>query len=78
MSAKQDACPRCRGSEIETNYQGKEDGHVLWSVLHCLRCSFTWRDSEPAASIVTDQRDPFFNVNPEDIDRYPIVLAPTP
>ncbi len=78
MSANQSACPRCRGSKIEVNYQGKEDGRVLWSILHCLRCSFTWRDSEPPESIVTEKRDPFFNVKPDDIDRYPIVLAPTP
>jgi len=78
MSAKLGACPRCRGTEVEMNYQGKEAGRVIWSILHCLRCSFSWRNSEPAESIVPEKRDAFFNVNPEEIDRYPIVLAPTP
>ena len=78
MSANRDACPRCRGTEVEVNYRGKEEGRVIWSILHCLRCSFTWRDSEPPESIVTEKRDSFFNVNPEDIARYPIVLAATP
>ncbi len=78
MSAKLGACPRCRASEVELNYQGKEDGRVIWSVLHCLKCSFSWRDSEPPESIVPEKRDPFFNVNPEEINRYSIVLAPTP
>jgi vanillate/4-hydroxybenzoate decarboxylase subunit D len=78
MSANESACPRCRGGEVEMNYQGKEAGRVLWRILHCLRCSFTWRDSEPPESIVTEQRDSFFNVKPDDIDRYPIVLAPVP
>lgn len=78
MSAKPDPCPRCRGSEVELQYQGKEDGRVIWSILHCARCSFTWRDSEPPESIVSEKRDPFFNVDPDEIARYPIVLAPTP
>ncbi len=78
MSTGMEVCPRCRGTEVEMQYQGKEDGRVIWSILHCRRCSFSWRDSEPPESIVPEKRDPFFNVNPDDINRYPIVLAPTP
>jgi C4-type Zn-finger protein len=49
---------------------------VVWSVLHCKQCSFSWRDSEPPESISPEKRDPFFNVNPEEVKRYPIVLPP--
>ncbi|MBF6567288.1 MAG: hypothetical protein IVW54_00260 [Candidatus Binataceae bacterium] len=70
------SCPRCRGERTETQYQGKEAGQVIWSVLHCQQCSFSWRDSEPPESISPAKRDPFFNVNPEEVKRYPIVLPP--
>jgi hypothetical protein len=41
-----------------------------------MRCSFTWRDTEPVETISHEKRDPFFNLNPDEIDRYPIVLPP--
>ena len=46
-------CPRCRSAKqhLRTEYQGREGDVVLWTVRHCNRCSFTWRDSEPAESI---------------------------
>jgi C4-type Zn-finger protein len=70
------ACPRCRATEIRTEYQGREGKEIVWSVLHCERCSFTWRDSEPPETTMPDKRDPFFNLKPEELDKFPIVLPP--
>lgn len=69
-------CPRCRNRQIRVEYQGREGEEIAWTVLHCLRCSFTWRDSEPATTIVAGQRDQFFTVDARQIDKYPIVLPP--
>jgi vanillate/4-hydroxybenzoate decarboxylase subunit D len=69
-------CPRCGKSESRTEYQGKEGGRIIWTVFHCLPCCFTWRDSEPAQVINPERRDPFFNVAPDRIEHYPIVLPP--
>ncbi|MGH7906370.1 MAG: non-oxidative hydroxyarylic acid decarboxylases subunit D [Candidatus Binataceae bacterium] len=70
------ACPRCRKSETRTEYQGEEAGKIVWTVLHCNTCGFTWRDSEPAASIAFAERDRFFDLNAEELGKYPIVLPP--
>src|SRR3546814_8531211 len=41
-------CPRCGGDHTRVEYQGKEDGQVIWTVHYCTACCFTWRDTEPA------------------------------
>ena len=58
-------CPRCAGERNRLEREGREDGRVLWRVFHCERCAFTWRDSEPAASIDPNERDPWFQVDPD-------------
>jgi C4-type Zn-finger protein len=71
------ACPRCQTTELRTEYQGREGKQVVWTVLHCMRCSFTWRDIEPPDTTVPEKRDPFFNLNPDEIDKFPVVLPPS-
>ena len=46
-------CPRCQAAKehLRTEYEGREGGELVWTVFYCRRCSFTWRDSEPAESI---------------------------
>ena len=36
-------CPRCGGDQNRVEYQGKENGAVLWTVHYCTACCFTWR-----------------------------------
>lgn len=46
-------CPRCQADKkhLRTEHEGREDGKLVWTVYYCQRCSFTWRDSEPADSL---------------------------
>lgn len=67
-------CPRCQSPDTEVHHTGYEDGRVVWKVLHCSICSFTWRDNEPPESIDPKARDPFFHVDPSRISDYPVVL----
>jgi vanillate/4-hydroxybenzoate decarboxylase subunit D len=65
------ACPRCLADEksVRHEHSAAHDGELLWSVLHCTRCSFTWRTSEPPASIDPMQRAKWAqmtSVNPAD------------
>ena len=71
-------CPRCQAGEEHqrTEYQGKESGEVIWTVFHCLRCAFTWRDTEPAESIEYDKRDPWFRVDPDQPEKYQHNILP--
>lgn len=71
-------CPRCESSEqyLRTEHQGREDGILIWTVFHCTRCRFTWRDSEPAEVIDRQQRDPDFNVDPDHPEQYPYNIPP--
>ncbi len=59
-------CPRCERDKTRLEYEGSETGRTLWRVYHCLACAFTWRDTEPAASIDAKMRDRWFQVDPDD------------
>jgi hypothetical protein len=65
------ACPRCLADKksVRLEHSAARDGVQLWSVLHCTRCSFTWRTSEPPASIDPTRRPKWAqmtSVNPAD------------
>jgi hypothetical protein len=72
------SCPRCAAAaehcRVET--QGHENGAVLWTVFHCLRCSFTWRDTEPARSIDPKLRDPWGRMDPSRPQDYRYNIPP--
>jgi hypothetical protein len=70
------ACPRCLGTAIRTEYEGREDGTTVWSILYCGTCSFSWRTSEPPSTIDPLVRNPDFRIDASDLDRFPVVLAP--
>lgn len=42
-------CPRCaaEADRCRVEHQGLHGDTVVWTVYHCLDCSFTWRDCEP-------------------------------
>jgi C4-type Zn-finger protein len=65
------ACPRCLADVqlIRVEHSAARNGVLLWSILHCNRCSFTWRTSEPPASIESSRRAKWAqmtNTNPAD------------
>lgn len=72
-----ETCPRCLGTEIRTDYEGREGGQTVWLILHCTRCSFSWRTSEPKSAIDPSLRNPDFRVDASQIERMPVILAPT-
>ncbi|BBD79553.1 non-oxidative hydroxyarylic acid decarboxylases subunit D [Aerosticca soli] len=69
-------CPRCRKQDAAAVHQGREDGVVVWTVYHCPRCAFTWRDSEPAETIDPALRDPDFAVDPDHPEQYRYNIPP--
>ncbi len=72
------SCPRCRTAleDCVQECQGEEDGVVIWTIFHCPRCAFTWRDSEPARSISYEVREAWFRVDPAQPDKYPYNIPP--
>jgi len=71
-------CPRCRAdhSHCCKEWQGVESGKLVWTVWHCTRCSFTWRDSEPARSIDYAVREVFSRVDPDRSEDYDQNIPP--
>ena len=71
-------CPRCRSAKehLRVEYQGREGDVVLWTVYHCNRCSFTWRDSEPAESIDYAEREAWFRADPNHPEKYKHNIPP--
>ncbi|MBA4355636.1 MAG: hypothetical protein C0409_13195 [Novosphingobium sp.] len=67
-------CPRCSSSGAATDYQGMEDGAVIWKIHRCVVCCFSWRDSEPRSSIGAGFRSADFAVDAANLDRYPKIL----
>lgn len=65
-------CPRCRAdqSHCREEWQGVESGKLVWTVWHCTRCSFTWRDTEPACCIDYAVREAFSRVDPDRPEKY--------
>jgi C4-type Zn-finger protein len=65
-------CPRCRSAHTHCRrqWQGFESGNLVWTVWHCERCCFTWRDTEPARSIDNAVREAFSRVDPDRPEQY--------
>jgi hypothetical protein len=71
-----DTCPRCLTEETRLEHEGKEQDKLVWRILHCVTCSYTWRDSEPASTVDPKTRDADFRVDPAKIDQLAVILAP--
>ena len=71
-------CPRCQSTEqhLRTEYQGREGEQIIWTVYHCQRCSFTWRDSEPPESIDHTKREAWFRADPDHPEQYKHNIPP--
>jgi uncharacterized membrane-anchored protein len=70
-------CPRCRGTAVEQHHAARRgDGSLVWQVLHCESCSFTWRTSEPAATLDPAQRPALFQLDAKRLDALPYHLPP--
>jgi vanillate/4-hydroxybenzoate decarboxylase subunit D len=67
-------CGRCKSQGAVTDYEGKEDGVLVWTIRRCPTCNFSWRDSEPASAIDPATRSADFAVDPTDLDRYHKIL----
>ncbi|MGX7927199.1 non-oxidative hydroxyarylic acid decarboxylases subunit D [Tsuneonella sp. HG094] len=67
-------CARCKSDGALTDYEGRQDGAVVWTILRCPICNFSWRDSEPASAIDPETRARDFAVDAGDLDRYPKIL----
>ncbi|ABP64123.1 MULTISPECIES: non-oxidative hydroxyarylic acid decarboxylases subunit D [Novosphingobium] len=67
-------CGRCKSSGAVTDHQGRQDGAVVWTILRCPTCNFSWRDSEPARAIDPAVRSADFAVDVGDLQRYPKIL----
>lgn len=70
-------CPRCLGAKTEVQHEGREGKTLVWRILHCLACSFSWRDSEPASTIDPAVRDTDFRVDASEQSRFAVILPPT-
>lgn len=67
-------CGRCKSVGAVTDYEGRHDGAVVWTIRRCTTCNFSWRDSEPASAIDPAMRAHEFAVDAGDLDRYPKIL----
>jgi C4-type Zn-finger protein len=69
------SCPRCRSSHTELQHSASDqDGTLLWEVVHCQDCSFTWRTSEPVDTIDPEKRPAWFGLSKEDLNELRDVL----
>lgn len=70
------SCPRCCSSQTELQHSAKDhEGRLLWEVLHCQGCSFTWRTSEPAETIDPEKRPVWFTLRKEDLSELRDVIS---
>ncbi|ATW03290.1 MAG: non-oxidative hydroxyarylic acid decarboxylases subunit D [Parasphingorhabdus sp.] len=67
-------CPRCSSAGAIEDYRGREEDSVVWTILRCKTCCFSWRDSEPASTIGAGVRSADFAVDAANLDRYPKIL----
>jgi C4-type Zn-finger protein len=68
MTADAHRCPRCGVAEVEEQHAAREVRRVLWQVVHCRRCSFTWRTTEPDETLDPARRPALFQLDPERLD----------
>jgi C4-type Zn-finger protein len=70
------SCPRCQAGSERTEHVAKHGGKIAWTIYYCPRCSFTWRDCEPARTIDPNKREPWSQVHPDEPDRYVYNIPP--
>lgn len=58
-------CPRCTGTDTEVHHVARAGHQLLWRVLHCRSCSFTWRSTEPSEVLDHDLRPEQFRLRAE-------------
>lgn len=64
-------CPRCEGESITVLARSAVPG--MWEVLACLRCTYTWRTSEPPAQTSAAAYPAKFALSEADIANAPEV-----
>ena len=71
-------CPRCAANSdrCREEYKGLAGDTVVWTVYHCLDCSFTWRDCEPDTVVNHGMRQPWANLTSLDPEIYPHNIPP--
>lgn len=67
-------CPRCEAETTKQVHAGLENGAVLWRVFHCDHCAFTWRDSEPEASINPKRRPEWAQLKDVDLNGFKQII----
>lgn len=69
-------CPRCLAGNTYSCKEGREEGRLIWTMYYCNACNFSWRDSEPEATINPDLRPSKFQVDPTRFEDFDVVLPP--
>lgn len=78
ISEGEHSCPRCLSSHTELQYSASDqDGAVMWEIVHCQECSFTWRTSEPAETIDPEKRPAWFSLSKEELSDLRDVIPPS-
>lgn len=67
-------CGRCKSDGAVTDYEGRQDAVLVWTIYRCPTCNFSWRDSEPPSAIDPHTRSADFAVDAANLDRYPKIL----
>lgn len=65
-------CPRCDDTQAYKIFDAPEN--AVWSVYHCPRCYFVWRNTEEAEVTDPEHYDPRFKLTEEKIRN----MAPKP
>lgn len=61
------ACPRCGTATVECHHVARDGDETFWRVLHCSRCSFTWRSTEEPEVIDPALRPATFQLDADDM-----------
>lgn len=69
-------CVRCL-NDSAVKVASAPDGSGAWDVFYCDKCNFSWRTSEEPYVIDADKRDPWFQLDKENLDTL-IVPCPIP
>ena len=67
-------CVRCIEGEVDV-VAVAPDGSGAWEIYHCRLCNYGWRSTEPASVTDVTQRDPFFQLN---ADQLTGLMSPLP
>lgn len=69
-------CPRCASEDTRLGSEGREADEIVWSVYVCSTCDFHWRDTEPAATIDPALRPAAFQLDPNRLEQFNVILPP--